>query len=538
MKVSQKVREALFSSPLYQLTLRGRIPKELRRNLTDPWTGNAQAGAAMRRGEFLIEGKLVYIGENPWKEQHLDEIKSQGLDSFGWLRNLREMETEEAALRARKLISLWIENNKTWSDLPWQPHVLGARITNWILNYRFLTARADETFIEEFMTSIVKQARHLPRATGMALQDDKIFPAIRGLIASALSLEGQEENLTAGLKTLRKALEVQILPDGGHFLRSPSLQAKILAQLLEVKAMLISAHEMVPENLQQSIDRMTPLLKALRHGDGKLCLFNGSSEENAEWMDQVIAATDNSGKPINEAPYSGFQRMRAGRTLLIADGGAPGKGIATETAHYGPLSFELSVGKRRMVVNCGAHPDSESEWQEALRSTAAHSTLMLESQDALVVSPGTTATRTEEAGHQLLVMRHDAYVKQFGVFHQRELYLSPQGDEVRGEDDLIPENPGGLRRASSGDFPQFKISFHLHPEVQALISSDGNGVLLRLPHSTGGWRFYASGGTIALRESIYHGTATELRRSEQIIISGPLSREGAKVKWAFHRETG
>ncbi|MCW9036157.1 MAG: heparinase II/III family protein [Rhodospirillales bacterium] len=538
MRVSQKVREALFSSPLYQLTLRGRTPKELRRSLTDPWTGNAQAGAALRRGEFSIEGKLIYLGENPWQGQSLDEISHQGLDSFGWLRNLREMGTEEAALRARQLIVLWIHQNRVWSDLPWQPHVLGARITNWMLNYRFLTGRADEAFLAEFLASIVKQSRHLPRAAGMALQDEKVFPAIRGLIASALCLEGQEENLVTGLKALRKALEVQILPDGGHFQRCPSMQAKILAQLLEIKAMLVSAHEMVPENLQQSIDRMTPLLKAFRHGDGKLSLFNGGSEENAEWMDQVIALADISGKPINEAPFSGFQRMRAGRTVIIADSGAPGKGIPTTTTHYGPLSFELSVGKRRMVVNCGAHPESDSDWHEALRSTAAHSTLMIDDQDALVMAPSVTAERTEEEGHQLLNMRHDGYVKKFGVFHQRELYLSPQGDDVRGEDDLLPENPGGLRRSASGVDPQFKISFHLHPEVQALVSGDGNGVLLRLPHTSGGWRFYASGGEIALRESIYHGAATELRRSEQIIISGPLTREGAKVKWAFRRETG
>ena len=85
---------------------------------------------------------------------------------------------------------------------------------------------------------------------------------------------------------------------------------------------------------------------------------------------------------------SGFHRLQAGRTLVIADAGAPpplraqdsASGLprgADRFAHAGTLSFEMSVGRDRLIVNCGAAPAAEADWRDALRATAAHSTLVL-----------------------------------------------------------------------------------------------------------------------------------------------------------------
>ena len=49
---------------------------------------------------------------------------------------------------------------------------------------------------------------------------------------------------------------------------------------------------------------------------------------------------------------------------------------ADRFAHAGTLSFEMSVGRDRLIVNCGAAPAAEADWRDALRATAAHSTLV------------------------------------------------------------------------------------------------------------------------------------------------------------------
>jgi uncharacterized heparinase superfamily protein len=60
-------------------------------------------------------------------------------------------------------------------------------------------------------------------------------------------------------------------------------------------------------------------------------------------------------------------------------------------------------------------------------------------------------------------------------------------------------------------------------------------VLLKPPTGRG-WRFLAVGGSIGLDESTYLGVSDVPRRSEQIVVTGSLAGEGARVKWAFRRE--
>ena len=85
----------------------------------------------------------------------------------------------------------------------------------------------------------------------------------------------------------------------------------------------------------------------------------------------------------------------------------------------------------------------------------------------------------------------------------------------------------------------YSLRFHLHPSVQVSLLQNGNAALLRLPSGLG-WRFVAEGGTMSLAESIYLGGLDEVRRSEQIVLSGlfePVDPSGvtAKVKWALKK---
>ena len=134
-----------------------------------------------------------------------------------------------------------------------------------------------------------------------------------------------------------------------------------------------------------------------------------------------------------------------------------------------------------------------------------------------------TCTRRESDGKVWLETGHNGYVKTVGVLHKRNLYLSPDGEDLRGEDSI--EGSGGK---------DFAIRFHLHPGVHASLVQDRSAVLLKLP-SGGGWQFQASGGSISLEESIYLGDGGEPRRIEQIVVSGPLHGDGAEIKWRFHK---
>jgi uncharacterized heparinase superfamily protein len=59
-------------------------------------------------------------------------------------------------------------------------------------------------------------------------------------------------------------------------------------------------------------------------------------------------------------------------------------------------------------------------------------------------------------------------------------------------------------------------------------------VLLKLNNGAG-WKFQASGGTITLQESVYLNGRREVRRCNQIVLSGLLHGDGAQIKWRFHK---
>jgi uncharacterized heparinase superfamily protein len=285
---------------------------------------------------------------------------------------------------------------------------------------------------------------------------------------------------------------------------------------------------------------MAAALKLFQHGDGGLALFNDSNEEEGWQVDMALSRADGKTRTLTQAPMSGFQRLTAGRVAVLVDSGAPPPPGFDAHAHAGTLSFEMSVGRERLIVNCGAHP-GDAGWRLAQRMTAAHSTLTLADTNSSVMlpagglmrGPDIVACRREEAdGNVWLDLSHDGYVPAFGLTHRRRLFLAGSGDELRGEDRLAADADGGIPEAGRG----FAIRFHLHPLVQATPAQNGMAAILRLP-SGNGWRLRSTDHQVALEESIYLGRRGEIRKTQQVVISGQTGAEYAVVKWAIGRET-
>ena len=222
------------------------------------------------------------------------------------------------------------------------------------------------------------------------------------------------------------------------------------------------------------------------------------------------------------------QQLAAGRGATTGLGGLPSG--ADRFAHAGTLSFEMSVGRDRLIVNCGAAPAGEEGWRDALRATAAHSTLVLSDTNSselraegLGRKPETVEVERQEAtGAQWLEVSHDGWRSAFGAVHRRRLYLAESGDDLRGEDvlEMPPDAP----------VPIFVARFHLHPAVTANLLQDESAVLLRLP-SGAGWKLRAKGARVALEDSIYLGG--EARRSLQIVLYAEENE--VSLQWAITR---
>lgn len=513
-----------------------RVPDAPARVFRDLWPGDANRGARLLRGEFEVNGSARQLddwgpasGPTPWR---------QAAHSFAWLRDLRMLGTDAARVKARDLAEDWLARGAA-DPMAMAPEVAAARISAWLGHWDFLAATAEDGFRKALLQRMALDGRAIAASLPAEAAHRGALVVLKGTIAAAVALE-EESWLTRALRFLPGELERQFHPDGGHVERSPAAQMLALQDLIEIRNLLNGCGVNSPGQLSTALDRAGQALRLFRHGDMALALFNGTREEAAALVDVVLTQGQAKGRAPMLLEETGFHRLAAGRTLVIADCGAPPPGRAPDPAsglprgadrgaHAGTLSFEMSVGRDRLIVNCGAAPAADAGWRDALRGTAAHSTLTLADtnsselkEEGLGRHPERVEIERQEAnGAQWLEAGHDGYRRTHGVVHRRRLYLSDTGDDLRGEDALEP---------FPGPAVPWTIRFHLHPGVNAVLQEEEGGVLMRLPGGQG-WRFRARGARVELEESIY--LAADPRRTQQIVLTS--DGEAETVQWAISR---
>ena len=118
---------------------------------------------------------------------------------------------------------------------------------------------------------------------------------------------------------------------------------------------LSAVNQEPPHALRNAHDRMAPMLRFFRHGDGALALFNGGAEGDPRMIAGLLARDEMRGQPFHHARHSGYQRLAAARTLLLLDCGQTPQGAFCAGRPCRRLRLRTSApGHDRIVVNCGA----------------------------------------------------------------------------------------------------------------------------------------------------------------------------------------
>ncbi len=531
-----RLRLPLFASPLYRAMLGGPPAFQLAVVPPDPWPGDADRGAAILAGTFPLAHEVLSAeGDKIWDKPGASREWLDALHSFRWLSDLRTLGGGAARRRARELVAGWCRRYRWWDATAWRPPVLAQRIAAWLGHYEFVAASADDELRARFFRVLLRQLKHLDRVAGAAPDSIDRLAAAKALVMAGIALPEDAPRLGSGMRRLEKILAQDFLADGGHASRSPAQQVQALRHLVDVRAALGAAGRRIPETLQTAIEALAGVVRFLRHGDGGLALFHGSDEDENWLIDTLLAhAVPRAALPSRLAA-TGYERVQAGRSVMIVDVGAPPPPGFDADAHASALAFELSVGKERLIVNSGAAPASDAAQRLKHRGSAAHSTLVVAGADSAPLRRGggitqglgaVSAQREERDGAVLIDARHDLYLKRFSIRLRRRLYLAPGGEDLRGEDTL--DGPGDV---------EFAAYFHLHPDISASLLQGGTAALLRLPGGAG-WRMRSAGAVMALHESVYFGDGGDTKRAQLIVLAGKTVEGGETVvKWALQRET-
>ncbi|MGF9756180.1 heparinase II/III family protein [Microvirga sp. 0TCS3.31] len=505
-------------------------------------------------GFFAFSGRAVTTGgRSPFAFNPPSRAWGEALYGFGWLRHLRAAGTALAQANARSLVDEFVTSKLGDKRIACSTEITARRLMSFISQSPLILEGADHAFYQRFLKIIGQHVRILERQIRAgALPYQQLMAGI-ALCYAGLCCEGLDRTLRRASRLLARELDRQILADGGHVGRNPRIVVELLFDLLPLRQMFASREVDTPEALLRSVDRMLPMVRLFRHGDGTLSHFNGMGVTAADHLATLLTYDDMRSQPIHHAPHSGYERLEAGRTLLVADVGAPPPRPLSQEASAGCLSFEFSSAAQRIVVNCGMPQIAAEAIIQASRSTAAHSTASINdiSSCQIVDKKGgwlqrrmsawllrrvgpvilsgperVTAERSEREHAQLLSASHDGYKARFGITHERRWQLAPKGNVLEGEDNFWGE--GGQSGTA-----QAIIRFHLAPGIRASLAQGGRVVMLVLPNREA-WQFSAVPIEADIEDSVFLATADGMRRTEQIVLTVRPS-ETPSVRWRFER---
>ncbi|WP_152046482.1 heparinase II/III family protein [Aureimonas psammosilenae] len=543
-EASRRARHAARTGLFARLLLAGVAPETLPvipGRLTE---GDPRLAAEIYGGSFRLANRTMETGG---RSPFLVSAPSRGwqveLHSFEWLRHLEAAGDALAGANARILVSDWMRlvGSKPRA-VSHDADVAARRLLSWLAHSDLLLHRADQGFRRRFLKSLAGQLRFLRQAAPEAPDGLPRLLARIALVAGTLSLQSGTPQLRLASRLLAEELDRQVFADGVHVSRDPAAAVTILAELLPLARLLENENQPVPKSLVTAVDRMLPMLRFFRHGDGALALFNGAGTVDAHLVTTLMRHDPTLGEPISHARQGGYQRLSAGGTVLIADTGAPPPLSFSGNAHAGTLAFEFSAGSHRFVVNCGAPQGSSADMRRLARTTAAHSTLTLADHSSsrfettgtierllgqpLIAGPTHVPASREDASDGMgILASHDGYAARFGLTHERTVFLSRRGDRIEGVDRLA----GSPRGLGAGERANAAIRFHLHPDVA--VRREGESVVLSAGPEC--WSFHAD-SAVAIEDGMFLADPAGPRRSVQIVLSfDPRRRQD--VAWSFIR---
>ena len=206
-----------------------------------------------------------------------------------------------------------------WDPVAWQPEIMARRIIAWLSQAPLILHDADDQFYRRFLRSLVRQVRYL-RHTAIEARDG--VPRMQALIAltyAALCMAGQARHMRGTIKQLIAEIERQILPDGGHVSRNPGALIELLLDFLPLRQAFQARNLAPPPQLNNAIDRMMPMMRFFRHGDGTFAHFNGMGPTLPDLMATILAHDDARGAPLVQRAALRLPARRDRR-----DGGADG----------------------------------------------------------------------------------------------------------------------------------------------------------------------------------------------------------------------
>jgi uncharacterized heparinase superfamily protein len=537
------VRKLARGSLLSRFTGSGRQPLKLVAVPRDHVPGDRQRGEALAAGRFLYGAESLSLADLDFAVASERGTLGDNLQGFSWLRDLAAATgRERGAATAEAIVGRWLLAHGTRVDDAWAPHLWGERVLYWTAYAPYILSSSDSGYRSALLNTLARGARHLDANAEKAPPGLKRVTAWCGVVAAGLLVQGGVPRVARGEAGLARALAGAQFDDGGLVSRSPFEQALLVDRMGMLRACYVAAKQTIPEGIETAAAAALAALHGVTMGDGALSSWQGCNPGEASRLTALIEGCGLRSRPLRQARGWGYQRLSALGTIIVLDAAPPPPQRVAAQGSASTLAFEMSDGAQRLVINCGGPgllpTDLSPELVQALRTTAAHSTLVLSDTNSTNIQPDgslgkgvedVTIDRSDDNDASRLEASHDGYVRAFGLVHKRSIMLGNDGKEMRGADQLTARGRRKIRESVA-----YAVRFHLAPGVEVTTTADGMGAILR-SRDAPPWNFRCRGGNLTTEESLWIDGRGALQRATQIVVVGEISGLGGDIGWQFRR---
>ena len=522
-QVLKKIRKIYLNSAIYDKRISSKSLKALTYKPSLKILGSI---AKYEKTKNKIED---FETDKIWEVNKLSYKGYKKLNNFFWLFSVDLKSSKKICI---SIINKWIESNQKYNDNLWEIDTLSRRIISWITNSQLTYDEGDKIYKEKFNSIIFKQTNHL---INEIKRSDNYHDKLIG--CSAIILTGisynDEKYLDFGLELLKKIITSCF--DTEYFPKSRNIRQLVfyLKYFIILREFLKESSNEIPEYLDEIIFHLGKGYNFVWGSVKQSLLFNGNHNSNLEDFDVYLDYQKYSFKS-EKRDLGGYGILKNKNVILGMDIGTAPVGKFSENYQSGTLSFEAIYRGTKIICNSGYYQNIKNKLNLISRSTAAHSTLILNNNSIVTFKrnfKGKIYNKSNfntskknivcEKNYWLIKSSHDGYLKNYGTIHERSLEFFPEKNKFVGTDKLI-KNKNFIPT-------NFDIRFHLMPTTKVTKTQDKNIILIELENSA--WRFYSVNGSIDVETGLYFGNKNNYLENQNIFISGLTEKDDQVIKW-------
>jgi uncharacterized heparinase superfamily protein len=473
------------------------------------------------------------VTENLWDNENIKIKNFKKLNNFFWFFSL---DLRSSKKNTQKILSDWIQKNFKYSSKSWEFDLTSKRIIAWLSSHNLTIDEGSKDYQNLFDMMIQKQTNHLiNEINNSKIVDDKLI-GCAAIILVGLCYKEEKNYLVYGLTLLKKISNLSF--DNYGFPKSRNIKQLIfyLKYYILIREWFKESQAEVPEHVNEAIYYLGQGYAFIWQNIKSDVLMNGNNISNNDEFDQYLKRFGYKFKNENKE-FGGYAVLYNKKVSIVMDVGPPPSSKFSSRYQSGALSFEINSNGKKLISNCGNYESKNNKLIELSKSTATHSTLIIDDNSScrykkngknyLIDSDLKILKKNIvfEKNYWKINASHDGYHKKYNTTHEREIEFYPEKFKFIGIDKISNKKLNFSIK--------FEIRFHLEPNVKLMKTQDNKAILIELNDE--GWKFTCNNFNINIDNGLYFGNKNSYTQNQNIFVSGITSSQNEDIVWQLSK---